>query len=76
MTVCVCVCDCVCVCVTVCGSQVELLEAILLYYKDFVHRSHDLINHAHCLHGCGFGLRQNSRVSLVEGAGLLQQHIG
>lgn len=56
--------------------QVEILETILLYYKDFVHRSPDLLSHAHCLHGYGFGVRQNSKVSLVEGAGLLQQHIG
>lgn len=53
----------------------ELLEAILLYYKDFVHRPADLLGHAHQLHEYGFGLRQSSKASQVQGADLLQQHI-
>lgn len=56
--------------------QVELLETLLLSYKDFVHQPKELLKNAHLLHDCGFGLRQNSKVSLVEGAGLFQRHIG
>lgn len=56
--------------------QVELLETILLCYKDFLHQPTELLKNARLLQEFGFGLRQNSKVSLVEGASLLQQHIG
>ena len=52
------------------------METILLYYKDFVHLPAELLDHTHQLQEYGFGLRQSSRVSLVEGADMLQQHIG
>lgn len=54
----------------------ELLEAILLYYKDFVHNVNDLLINARQLHKYGFGICQSSKASLVDGADILQQHIG
>ncbi|CAI8013266.1 Nucleoporin NUP188 [Geodia barretti] len=57
-------------------EQVELLEAILLYYKDFVHEGAELVCHAQQLWKNGCGLRQSCPVSLVDGAELLQRHIG
>ena len=57
------------------SSQVEVLETILLYFKDFVHLPHELKDTARLMHEYGFGLRQSSKVSLVEGADVLQQHI-
>ena len=57
------------------SSQVEVLETILLYFKDFVHLPHKLKDTARLMHEYGFGLRQSSKVSLVEGADVLQQHI-
>ena len=56
-------------------EQVELLETILLYYKDFVHRPAELRNHANQLWENGCGLRQSCPAPLVEGGDILQQHI-
>ena len=56
-------------------EQVELLETILLYYKDFVHRPAELRNHANQLWENGCGLRQSCPAPLVEGGDVLQRHI-
>ena len=57
-------------------EQIELLEIVLLYYKDYKHVAPELLKTASLFQSMGFGCKQHSRVSLVPAAEPLLTHLG
>lgn len=56
-------------------EQCELLEIVLLYFKDYTHTAPDLLATATRFQSLGFGRKQHSRVGLVPAAEPLLNHI-